>query len=137
MTMPKTAAAVSRFGFARPAQLSDDQLATLRECLDHDLPGAMDFIDVAARQGAMVDAFSYVSKSPADMASKQEWNVLVGYLARLFASPFRSIATELMLRRYGMQVAFVNCCIIAVWPGDIDEDELWCLQSRMQLSPDC
>jgi len=137
MTMPKTAAAVAEFGLVRPSQMTDTQLATLQSCLDYDLPGAMDFVSDAARQGVRVGQFTYLSKSPSDMAGKEEWNVLVGYLARLFASPFRAIAVELMHRHYGVSVAFVNCCIVAVWPGDIDEDELWCLQTRMQRTPDC
>jgi hypothetical protein len=137
MTMPKTAAAVAEFGFARPAQLDDERLAMLQVCLDSDLPGAMDFIDRAAARVAHTGTFAYLSQSPADMASRADWNTLVGYLARLFASPFRAIAAELMQRRYGVAIAFVNCCIVAAWPGEVDEDELWCLQSRMQLTPDC
>lgn len=137
MTMPKTATAVQEFGMSRPAQMSNEQLGTLRSCLDHDLPGAMAFIEGAAERAAESGQFSYLSRSPADMASKADWDTLVGYLARLFASPFRAIANELMVRRYGVSVAFVNCCIIAVWPGELDEDELWCLQARMQLTPDC
>jgi len=135
--MPKTAAAVAEFGFARPAQLDDNQLVVLQECLDSDLPGAIAFIDQAAAQAASAGTFAYLSQSPADMASKDDWNTLVGYLARLFASPFRAIVVELMQRRYGVAVAFVNCCIVAAWLGEVDEDELWCLQSRMQLTPDC
>ncbi len=137
MTMPKTAATVAEFGFAQPAQLDDDQLAVLWECLDSDLPGAIAFIDRAAAQAASAGTFAYLSQAPADMASRADWNTLVGYLARLFASPFRAIAAELMQRRYGVAIAFVNCCIVAAWPGEVDEDELWCLQSRMQLTPDC
>lgn len=137
MTMPKTAAAVQEFGFARPTEMTDEQLAALRGCLDEDLPGALAFVDKAACQAQRAGAFAYLSQSPADMAGKDDWNVLVGYLARLFASPFRAIAAELMRRRYGVAIAFVNCCIVAAQPGDIDDDELWCLQSRMQLTPDC
>ena len=135
--MPRTAVAVKEFGFARPAQLDDERLAVLRSCLDEDLPGAMDYIDRAACQAQQTGTFAYLSQSPADMASKDDWNILVGYLARLFASPFRQVAAELMRRRYGTAIAFVNCCIVAAQPGDIDDDELWCLQSRMQLTPDC
>jgi hypothetical protein len=137
MTMPRTATAVAEFGFARPAELSDDQLEALCSCLDEDLPGAMAFIDQAAARSQAAGGYAYLSQSPTDMASKEDWNTLVGYLARLFASPFRNIATELMQRRYGVAVAFVNCCIVAAWLGEVDEDELWCLQSRMQLTPDC
>lgn len=137
MTMPKTAAAVQEFGFARPASLDDEQLNTLREALDADLPGAMDFIDQAAVRGVDTGAFTYLSRSPAEMDSTQAWSVLVSYLSRLFASPFSAIVGEYTRRRYGLSVAFVNCCIVAVWPGEIDEDELWCLQTRMQRTPDC
>lgn len=137
MTMPKTAAVVQEFGFARPEDLNDEQLAVLCACLDEDLPGAMTFVDRAAAQTKAAGEHTYLSQAPADMASKDDWNVLVGYLARLFASPFRAIAIELMQRRHGVAIAFVNCCIVAGWLGDVDEDELWCLQSRMQLSPDC
>ncbi len=135
MTMTKTAMAVQELGMRRPSELSDDELAALWHCLDQDLPGALAVVDEAV---ARVDgAFTYLSKSPGDTGGKDEWNVLVGYLARLFASPFSAIAREYAQRRYGVSIAFVNCCIIAVWPGEIDEDELWCLQSRMQLTPDC
>lgn len=135
--MPKTAAAVEQFALRRPAELSDDELETLRSCLDEDLPGAMDFIERAARWTADRQVFGYLSQSPDDMGGKAAWNVLVGYLARLFASPFAAIAHEYVRRQHGVTVAFVNCCIVAAWPGDIDEDELWCLQARMQRTPDC
>jgi len=137
MTMPKTAAAVQAFGLHRPAQLSDEQLLSLRESLDQDLPGAMAFIEDAALQTVTTGQFSYLSRSPQEMSSKSDWDELVGYLARLFASPFRSIAAEMMMRRYGVSVAFVNCCIVAAWLGEADEDELWCLQAQKQLTPDC
>ena len=135
--MPETAAAVQQFALRRPAELDDAQLAELRRCLDQDLPGAMAFIDRAAQQAAQVGTFAYLSQSPNEMASKADWNTLVGYLARLFASPFGAIAREYAWRQHGVSVAFVNCCIVAAWPGDIDEDELWCLQTRMQRTPDC
>lgn len=135
--MPVTAAAVQNFGLVRPALLSDDQLAVLRDSLDQDLPGAMAFIDQAATKGANAGKFAYLSRSPADMDRMQDWNVLVGYLARLFASPFAAIAHEYVRREHGVSVAFVNCCIVAAWPGELDEDELWCLQTRMQRTPDC
>lgn len=137
MTMPKTATAVQRFGMALPQDMTDEQLAELRLCLDEDLPGAMDYVQRAAAATLQSGEFSYLAQAPGDMASRDEWDTLVSYLARLFASPFRAIVTEIMRRRYGVSVAFVNCCIIAGWLGDIDEDELWCLQSRMQLTPDC
>lgn len=137
VTMPKTAEAVQRFGMRKPEDLDDGRLEVLKACLDQDLPGSMDFIVHAAENAKTCGGFAYVSKSPEEMLSRLEWNRLVGYLARLFASPFGAIAQEYVLRRYGMNVAFVNCCIVAAWPGDIDEDELWCLQARMQRTPDC
>lgn len=135
--MPKTAAAVQEFGLVRPALLDDVQLAALKDSLDQDLPGAMDFIAEAAARGAEAGEFTYLSRSPGEMNSPKDWNVLVGYLARLFASPFAAIAQEYVRRRHGVSVAFVNCCIVAAWPGELDEDELWCLQTRMQRTPDC
>lgn len=137
MTMPRTAAAVAMFGLVRPTHMTDEQLSVLQECLEEDLPGAMAFIERAAVKTREADSFTYLSQSPEDMASVTDWNTLVGYLARLFASPFQAIAAEIMQRRYGVSVAFVNCCIVAAWPGEIDEDELWCLQTRMQRTPDC
>ena len=137
MTMPKTAQAVQEFGLLRPRQLDDAQLVALRAALDQDLPGAMDFIDAAATKGVQAGTFTYSSLSPADMASPKDWDVLVSYLSRLFASPFAAIAHEHVRRQHGVSVAFVNCCIVAAWPGELDEDELWCLQTRMQRTPDC
>lgn len=137
MTMPKTAAAVQEFGLALPRELDDEQLAALRNALDDDLPGAMSFIDEAAVKGAQAGTFTYLSKTPADMPSAQEWQVLVSYLSRLFASPFSAIVHEYVRRRHGVSVAFVNCCIVAAWSEELTEDELWCLQTRMQRTPDC
>lgn len=137
MTMPKTAETVQAFGMCRPGDLNDNQLDTLRSCLDQDLPGAMEFIDKAAEGARVRGGFAYLSKSPNEMSSQQDWDRLVGYLARLFASPFSAIAKEYVRRRHGVSVAFVNCCIVAAWPGEVDEDELWCLQTRMQRTPDC
>lgn len=135
--MPKTAEAVQQYGLARPALMSDAQLGVLKDALDLDLPGAMDFIDRAALDGVRVGTFTYLSKSPAEMAEPKEWSELVGYLSRLFASPYAAIAHEYVRRIHGVSVAFVNCCIVAAWPGELDEDELWCLQTRMQRTPDC
>lgn len=137
MTMPRTAEAVRKFGMCRPADLDDEQLEALVMCLDRDLPGAMGFIGQAAESAKNHDGFTYLSKSPADMPSHDDWNRLVGYLARLFASPFNALAKEYTRRRFGVNVAFVNCCIVAAWPGELDEDELWCLRTRMQRTPDC
>lgn len=137
MTMPKTAAAVQEFGLAVPRELDNDQLSALRSALDQDLPGAMSFIDEAATKGALEGGFTYLSKSPAEMTSMQEWQVLVSYLSRLFASPFSAIVHEYVRRWHGVSVAFVNCCIVAAWSEELTEDELWCLQTRMQRTPDC
>ena len=135
--MPKTAAAVQQFGLVRPKALDDERLQALREALDQDLPGAMDFIDTAAVRGAEAGTFTYLSKSPAEVADPKAWGILVSYLSRLFASPYSAIVDEYVRRRHGVSVAFVNCCIVAAWPGELDEDELWCLQTRMQRTPDC
>lgn len=136
MTMPQTAAAVQTLDMRRPGELTSSELIMLRHCLNNDLPGVMEVIDEAADQ--QIDgSFAYLSKSPRDVGGKTEWSTLVGYLARLFASPYAEIVREYVSRRYGVSIAFVNCCIIAVWPGEIDEDELWCLQTRMQRTPDC
>jgi hypothetical protein len=137
MTMPKTAQQVVEFGSRRPAGLTDEELDRVVDCLRQDLPGAVDYVGRAAQKAKDGGSFVYLSRSPADMGSTEEWNVLVGYLARLFASPFVAIVREWTHRQQGVDVAFVNCCIVAAQPGEVDEDELWCLQSRMQLTPDC
>lgn len=136
MTMPQTAVAVEALGMRRPSELSSSELIMLRHCLNNDLPGVMQVIDEAASK-EVEGMYTYLSKSPADVGGKNEWSMLVSYLARLFASPFAEIVHEYVRRRYSVSVAFVNCCIIAVWPGEVDEDELWCLQARMQRTPDC
>lgn len=137
MTMPRTAAALQDAGVLRPHQLTDEQLAAAEMALSHDLPGAIAFVEQAAIATRQRGAFYYLSRSPGEMANREEWDMLVGYLARLFASPFRSIVIEIMRRRHGVTVGFVNCCIIAGWLDETGEEELWCLQARMQLTPDC
>lgn len=137
MTMPKTAMKVTELGGMRPPVLSDAQLADVLACLREDLPGAVEYVERAACQARDKSEFSYLATAPSAMASTAEWNALVGRLARLFASPFVAIVQEWSRRQYGVAVAFVNCCIVAASPGEVDEDELWCLQSRMQLTPDC
>ena len=137
MTMPKTAAVVQEFGMLRPKHFSSEQLSLTEAALNQDLPGALAFVERAALETQQKGTFHYLAQAPSGMTNRADWDELVSYLARLFASPFRAIAAEIMVRRYGVSVAFVNCCIIAGWLGDVDEDELWCLQARMQLTPDC
>lgn len=137
MTMPKTAAAVQEFGMLLPEQFSNQQLDVAEAALNQDLPGALAFVERAALETQQKGTFHYLSQAPDALVGRQQWDVLVGYLARLFASPYRLIVIEIMRRRYGVSVGFVNCCIIAGWLDETGEEELWCLQSRMQLTPDC
>lgn len=137
VTMPKTAAKVTELGGVRPQVLSDRQLDAVVRCLRQDLPGAVEYVERAARKSHEQGRFSYLATAPSELPSTNDWDMLVSRLARLFASPFAAIAHEWTKRQYGMAVAFVNCCIIAASPGEMDDDELWCLQSRTQLTPDC
>ncbi len=137
MTMPKTAAMVNQLGGVRPPAFSEAQLKGVVECLRQDLPGAVEYVERAAVLSREKGAFTYLATAPTQMSSVKDWDVLVSRLARLFASPFVAIVHEWSGREYGVAVAFVNCCIIAATPGEMDDDELWCLQSRMQLTPDC
>lgn len=135
--MPQTAQKIIEFGGALPDQLTGSQLDAVVDCLKSDLPGAVEFIARAATQARDEGTFTYVSQAPAEMSTTEEWNKLVGFLSRLFASPFVAIVREWSQRRYGVDIAFVNCCIVAAQPGTVDDDELWCLQTNMQLTPDC
>lgn len=138
MTMPKTALRVQAYGGITPEQLTDGQLVSLVAGLREDLsPGTIDFVEQVACQAACAGEFTYVSRSPQEMASQAAWDELVSYLARLFASPFSAIIREWARRRYDVDVAFVNCCIISAEPHKISTEKVWDLQVGMQLTPDC
>lgn len=141
MTMPHTAEAVRQLGLMNPADLnglSDEELGRLENALENDLPGAVLFVMQAAAKSAEGDGeFAWLSRSPEELQSKQDWNVLVGYLARLFASPYRQLVSALTRSRYGVDVAFVNCCIVAAQADGVDPGQLFRLQTNQQLTPDC
>ena len=137
MTMPKTASKMTEFAVS-PEKLSDEQLDEVVAALGEDLPGAIDYVAVAAAKSAEQSGeFAFVSKSPQEMQSKEDWTQLVGYLARLFASPYRRIAQEWTQRKYGVDIGFVNCCIVMAQQGKIDDDKALALQTNQQLTPDC
>lgn len=137
MTMPKTAEKMTMFAVV-PELLSDAQLIDTVGALEQDLPGVTDFIGTAAAKSAAAGGeFTYLSKSPEQMQSKEDWNRLVGYLARLFASPYRRIVQEWTRRTYGVDVGFVNCCIVMAQRGGIECDKALGLQTGQQLTPDC
>jgi hypothetical protein len=140
MTMPRTAAVVTELGIT-PSTLdgyTDQQFTQIIAALDEDLPGATTFVAEAAQASAAANgAFTYVARNPAELASKQEWNILVGYLARLFASPYAALVSEWTKRTHGVEVRFVNCCIVAAQAGGVDSDQLFGLQTNQQLTPDC
>lgn len=141
MTMPYTATAVTQLELDGPAALgalSNEQLELLEKSLESDLPGAVPFIMEAAAKSADAGGdFAWLSRSPEETGSKEDWGVLVGYLARLFASPYRDLAQALARRRYGVEVAFVNCCIVAAQQGGVDGAQLFRLQTSQQMTPDC
>lgn len=141
MTMPCTAAAVTQLELDGPAALntlSSEGLELLEKSLETDLPGAVPFImEAAAKSAGDGGEFAWLSRSPEETGSKEDWNVLVGYLARLFASPYRDLVQVLARRRHGVEVAFVNCCIVAAQEGGVDGVELFRLQTLQQMTPDC
>lgn len=140
MTMPMTAEAVRCYDAGcLPADMVDDQLSEVIKALRRDLPGAVELIESAVlSHNAGSQEFSYTSRSPAELSGgRKEWDQLVGYVARLFASPFALVAKEYVWRNYGRDVAFVNCCIIAVGDGEIDAHRLFELQVAQQVTPDC
>ena len=138
MTMPTVAAVMTRYGVQDPALLSDEQIAELITALDTDLPGATQHVAQAAAASARAQGdVTYVGTSPSDMSSKADWSQLVGYLARLFASPYRRIVQEWTHRTYGVDVGFVNCCIVMAQAERIDDAKALALQTNQQLTPDC
>lgn len=139
--MPTVAATMQRLGVSRPtqlAELSDDAINDLAVAIEQDLPGALGFIEEAAKQSSIAGGdFAYLSRSPGEMVSKDDWSTLVGYLSRIFASPFEAVAQEITMRRHCVEVAFVNCCMIVAQRDRVDGDRLFQLQTEQQLTPDC
>lgn len=139
MTMPLTATVIRDHPACLPADMSDKHLEAVIEALRSDLPGAIELCKAAVlKHRAGNEPFSFASRSPAEMAGgRAEWDALVGYISRLFASPFALAAKEYFRRSYGCDIAFVNCCIIAVGSDEIDTHRLFELQVSQQVTPDC
>lgn len=137
MTMPRTADVVTHIG-KLPEVMTLQELERAMSALESDLPGTLPFLrEVAEAAIAHGGRFTYVSRKPSQMSSKAAWTTLVGYLARLFASPFDRVVQAWAQERYGVELGFVNCCIVMAQADKLDQDERYALQVQQQLTPDC
>jgi len=117
--------------------MTDVELKAVLTALEVDLPGVIAFTEQAAQ--ACVSnggAFTSTVRTIEQMGSRARWGELVGHLARLYASPFRAFPQE-MLRRQGLSVGFVNCCMLVVQAGEMSTALLYDTQVGSQLTPDC
>lgn len=139
MTMPKTAEVIIGFDGIEPRQFSTEQLRQAIDALRIDLPGAVELVELAATCAQETDEFTVFKRTPAETGSTEEWTKLVGYLSRMFASPFGAIAQEWTRREFSAAVSFVNCCIILSEPkkDEVDPSKAWAVQVSQQITPDC
>lgn len=139
--MPLTAGAVKESGASVPEDMTDEQIKLAIWALRTDLPGAVEFVEEAAKGDRGQAGWAYLSRKPGEMSSRQEWDILVSRLARLFASPYRLILERYMKDSFGVKPAFVNCCIIVAFDDTLPEDKrqktLFALQTAQQVTPDC
>jgi hypothetical protein len=92
MTMPLTADVMKTAQVNCPCELSKKQLADAINGLRHDLPGALEFIEESAQLDRSEQGWAYLSRKPAEMMSRQEWDTLVSRL--LASSRVRTLASS-------------------------------------------